>query len=272
MKRLPLLLASALLISFATANEQLRDVQTTLKSQGFYYGEADGKENAETGAAIRRYQIRNGIAVTGKLNAETLGALGLGGKSSPPVEPKPAPAAERPMPSQVNPPPSSTKTPARDLNEPPPRRGKDILRPPTTEVEPPRPAPRVVPEDSAIVAPPRAIPAPVFTPFSTVFRGTPYEEAPREVQLDTLRRAQTHMAERRYYRGPLDGIPGPATSEAIFAYQEAYGLRRTGRLDLDTLADMRLLPRSAPTRSPLKPFYNPNRHRDTSISWDFWIR
>lgn len=273
MKRLPFLLASALLISIATANEQLRDVQTTLKSQGFYYGEADGKENAETSAAIRRFQIRNGMSVTGKLNQETLGALGLGGKSTPLSEPKPAPAPipERPKPSQMNPSAPSGRQPAEDLSEPPPRRPKDVLRAPI-EAETPRPTPRVAPADPAIIQPPRAIPAPIFTPFSTVFRGTPYEEAPREVQLDTLRRAQSHMAERRYYRGPLDGIPGPATSEAIFSYQEAYGLRRTGRLDMDTLADMRLLPRSAPTRGPLKPFYNPNRHRDTSISWDFWIR
>ena len=271
MKRLPLLLASALLISFAAANEQLSDVQSALKGQGFYYGEADGKENAETGAAIRRYQIRNGLAVTGKLNAETLGALGLGGKNAPPAETKPAPV-ERPMPQQVNPPPSNAKNPAPDLNEPPPKRGREILRAPAITEETPRPTPRVVPEDPAIVSPPRAIPAPVYTPFSTIFRGTPYEDAPREVQLDTLRRAQSHMAERRYYRGPLDGIPGPATSEAIFSYQEAYSLRRTGRLDLDTLADMRLLPRTAPSRGPLKPFYNPNRHRDSSITFDFWVR
>ena len=273
MKRLPYLLASALLISIATANEQLRDVQTTLKSQGFYYGEADGKENAETSAAIRRFQIRNGMAVSGKLNHETLSALGLGGKGAPPAEPKPspAPAVGQPKSSQMNPPAPSGRDPVPDPEEPPPRRTKDILRAPT-EVETPRPTPRIAPADPAIVQPPRTIPAPIFTPFSTVFRGTPYEEAPREVQLDTLRRAQSHMAERRYYRGPVDGIPGPATSEAIFSYQGAYGLRRTGRLDMDTLADMRLLPRNAPARGPLKPFYNPNRHRDTSISWDFWIR
>ena len=274
MKRLTFLLASAILISIAAANEQLRDVQTTLKSQGFYYGEADGKDNAETSAAIRRFQIRNGLAVTGKLTQETLGALGLGGRNTPPSEPKPATARSvaNPKSSQVNPPAPSAKDPTPDLNEPPPRRAEDILRAPKTGFETARSSPRITPADPAIVQPPRAIPAPIFTPFSTVFRGTPYEEAPREVQLDALRRAQSHMAERRYYRGPLDGIPGPATSEAIFSYQEAYGLRRTGRLDMDTLADMRLLPRNAPAGGPLKPFYNPNRHRDTSISWDFRIR
>lgn len=273
MKRLPFLFALALLLSSATASEQLRDVQSSLKSQGFYYGEIDGKENAETSAAIRRFQIRHGMSVTGQLNQETLAALGVGGKNTPPTEPKPSPAPtlERPNPSQVNPPTSPGRTPAQDTDELPPRRANDILRAPSGG-ESPRYAPPVGPADPAVVQPPRAIPAPIFTPFSIVFRGTPYEEAPREVQLDTLRRAQSHMAERRYYRGPVDGIPGPATSEAIFSYQDAYGIRRTGRLDMDTLADMRLLPRNAPIRGPLKPFNNPNRHRDSTILWDFWIR
>ncbi|MEQ1850930.1 MAG: peptidoglycan-binding domain-containing protein [Chthoniobacteraceae bacterium] len=264
MKRIPFLLVPAFLLSFAVADDQIRDVQTTLKGQGFYYGETDGKENAETGAAIRRFQIRNGLKVTGKLNAETLQALGLGQKGT-------APAAQPPAPAQVNPPPPAAKPPK--VEEPPPlKRGKDILRNPEPEPEVSRSPQRIVPEDPAVIDPPRAVPAPVYTPFATLFRGTPYEDAPREVQLDTVRRAQSFMAERRYYRGALDGIPGPATSEAIFAYQEAYGLRRTGRLDLDTLADMRLLPRSSPARGPLRPFYNPNRQRDSSITWDFWIR
>jgi peptidoglycan hydrolase-like protein with peptidoglycan-binding domain len=263
MKRILFLLMPALLISFAAADDQIRDVQATLKNQGFYYGETDGKENAETGAAIRRFQIRNGLKVTGKLNAETLDALGLGQKSAPP--------AEAPAPSQVNPPPPVVKTP-EPAGPPVVKRGNDILRDPEAGEVPPRPAQQFVPDDPSVLQPPRPLPAPIYTPFSTLFHGTPYENAPREVQMDTLRRAQGHMAARRYYRGAIDGIPGPATSEAIFNYQEAYGLRRTGRLDMDTLADMRLLPRNVPSGAPLKPFYNPNRRRDSSISWDFWIR
>lgn len=265
MKRIPFLLVPAFLISFAVADDQMRDVQTTLKGQGFYYGETDGKENAETGAAIRRFQIRNGLKVTGKLNTETLQTLGLGQKGA-------APAAQPPAPGQINPPPPTPAKPPKGEEPPPVNRGKDLLRNPELEPAAPRPAQRIVPEDPAVLDPPRALPAPVYTPFATLFQGTPFEDAPRDVQLDTLRRAQSFMVARRYYRGTVDGIPGPATSEAIFAYQEAYGLRRTGRLDLDTLADMRLLPRSVPSRAPLKPFYNPNRHRDSSITWDFWNR
>jgi len=50
----------------------IRSLQQTLKDQGFYYGTVTGDKSAETTAAIRRYQIRNGLQVTGELNEETL--------------------------------------------------------------------------------------------------------------------------------------------------------------------------------------------------------
>ena len=37
-------------------------------------------------------------------------------------------------------------------------------------------------------------------------------------------------------------------------------------LDADTLAEMKLLPQPAPGSPLLKPFYNPNRRRDRSVS------
>jgi hypothetical protein len=129
-----------------------------------------------------------------------------------------------------------------------------------------------VPEDPSVLQPPRTVPAPIYTPFSTLFHDTPYEDAPREVQIETLRRAQSYMASRRFYQGGVDGIPGPGTTQALINFQESYRLRRTGRLDLDTLATMRLLPRARPGDAPLQPFYNPNRHRGSSLTWDFWYR
>src|SRR3954452_22890043 len=59
-------------ISLVRADEAIRSLQQTLKSQGFYYGAVTGDKNAETTAAIRRYQIRNGLPVTGEINEETL--------------------------------------------------------------------------------------------------------------------------------------------------------------------------------------------------------
>jgi len=59
-------------ISFAHADPAIRSLQQSLKDQGFYYGAVTGDKSAETTAAIRRYQIRNGLQVTGELNDETL--------------------------------------------------------------------------------------------------------------------------------------------------------------------------------------------------------
>jgi len=321
MKRLPLVFATALLLASATANDQIRDVQGALKSQGFYYGEVTGTENAETDAAIRRYQIRNGIAVTGKLNAPTLAALGVGGKkaevaalqpasgtaSQPATQPaqQPAPAVQKqvnpaapvqapalrlekvplmkmdaPIPGleakdavqkQVNP---ALPAPAPVIRREkgPPMKGDGGVIPGLGPNDPEQPARRVVATDASVIEPPTPIPAPVSTPFTTMFRGTPYADAPRVVQSEVVRRAQAFMTARRFYRGALDGVAGPATSEAIFLFQDEAELRRTGRLDFDTLAEMHLLPPPPREGPPLKPFYNPNRHRDRTVSWDYWVR
>src|ERR1700719_4554785 len=67
--------ASAVLLR---ADQMIENVQQALKDQGFYYGEISGEKNADTSAAIRRFQIRNGLQITGELNDETLRALGVG--------------------------------------------------------------------------------------------------------------------------------------------------------------------------------------------------
>src|SRR5215210_4524978 len=87
-----LLLGSGL----AQADPLTASIQQTLKDQGFYYGEITGQKDADTTAAIRRYQIRNGLQITGELNAETQKSLGVQGKA--PVAPVPAvsPAPVRP--------------------------------------------------------------------------------------------------------------------------------------------------------------------------------
>src|SRR5207244_5015489 len=59
------------------ADQLVESVQQALKDQGFYYGEISGEMNATLTAAIRRYQIRNGLQVTGELNDETLQSLGV---------------------------------------------------------------------------------------------------------------------------------------------------------------------------------------------------
>src|SRR5512132_4016593 len=72
MKRLLCLVVTLCAVNFGQADQTLRSLQETLKAQGFYYGTVTGDKSAETTTAIRRYQIRNGLQVTGEINEETL--------------------------------------------------------------------------------------------------------------------------------------------------------------------------------------------------------
>ncbi len=64
-------------VAAACASENVRAVQAKLKASGFYFGEVDGALSSEVAAAITRYQIRNGLQITGNLNVETSKALGV---------------------------------------------------------------------------------------------------------------------------------------------------------------------------------------------------
>lgn len=232
MKTLPTLFALLVLAASAFAEPSLGDAQAALKTQGFYFGEVNGQEGTETTAALRRFQIRNGLQVTGKLNAETLAALGLAEAKTP--APAPAPAQQNP------PPPAEEPAPPKRVREP-------------------------MPEESAPVPPPRAVPNAEAEDFTTFYHGTPYGNAPLEVQVSTLRKAQTLLARRGIYRAPADGTPGPATSDALLTYQAQRHLKPTGRLDLSTLADLNLLPGRGPDAPLLKPFRDPRRFRDNNV-------
>jgi peptidoglycan hydrolase-like protein with peptidoglycan-binding domain len=86
-----------------------------------------------------------------------------------------------------------------------------------------------------------------------LFAGTPYETAPPQVQRSVVVSAQSTLARRGLYRGPIDGIYGPNMQFSLRAYQSRVGLPPTGRLDLDTLAALELLPGAN------RPIYTPRR-------------
>src|SRR5438270_8326023 len=58
------------------ADDNVRAVQEKLRDGGFYSGEIDGAYSSQLAAALTRYQIRKGLAVTGQLDVETSAALG----------------------------------------------------------------------------------------------------------------------------------------------------------------------------------------------------
>ena len=59
-----------------SADDNVREVQTKLSDEGLYFGQIDGAYSTDLSAALSRYQIRNGLPITGQLDVETSKALG----------------------------------------------------------------------------------------------------------------------------------------------------------------------------------------------------
>src|SRR5262249_11112678 len=95
------------------ADQTVRSLQQTLKDQGFYYGTVTGENSAETTAAIRRYQIRNGLQVTSEINPEPLRSLSSNSNSAA-SRSRPKPAATQP-----NSTPSDTSSALSQTSPPP---------------------------------------------------------------------------------------------------------------------------------------------------------
>ena len=210
------------------ADQTIANAQQVLKDQGFYYGEITGEKNADTTAAIRRYQIRNGLPITGELNDETLRSL----PSAPSASTQPA-ATNAPSPNADRP----------DLHDGSSRESAAVSPAPVQ--------PSVAPPQDRQVYPSNPATAPL--PAGGSFAGTPYENAPPEVQHDLVVSAQTALLRRGFYRGNIDGVYGSALEFSLRAYQSRVGLPVTGLLNLETIAALELLPGAK------APVYRPRR-------------
>ncbi len=213
------LLPAFVLLATVRADQALEDVQQALKDQGFYYGQVTGEKNAETTAAIRRYQIRNGLQVTGELNEETLRSIKSNSAAVSAASPSPALVS----PAQPHPVPPPDRSDPRD----------DSSSSPKTDAGTP------VPAQPFAVNPrePEEVP-----PESGLFSGTPYANAPIEVQRRVITDAQRVLARAGLYKNDIDGTYGPGLEFSLRAYQSRIGLSVSGRLDLETLAALQLLP------------------------------
>ncbi len=253
----------------AFGDDLTRSVQNELKNQGFYYGDLDGRAGPELTAALRRYQIRYGLGVTGDLDKETLGALHIAGSAPKPKAPPPAVANEA-APSAPHP--AAPRPPPVNL-----RRADESAAPPTarTSVDEPSPAPRY--RGPAVVPPPApldpssAIASPAG-PYAKILAGTPYADSSASVQQSTVRRAEEALAGKGIYRDEITGQPGPALEEALLTYQRSQRLRLTGRLDALTLSALRLLPERTTGANPLlKPFSLPGEPVRRQVYRGVWV-
>src|SRR5207248_103188 len=193
------------LAQLALADSTVQQAQEELKEQGYYFGQINGDKNADTVAAIRRFQIRNGLQVTGELDQETLRALQAASASS-----------------------TATTTAT-----PQPRNLEDSGNT----------ADRVAPATSPLrdLQTYRKQPAPAESAAS-VFSNTPYEMAPPEFQQRVVIGAQTQLRRRGFYKGESDGVFGPNLELSLRAFQSHLGIPPNGRFDMETLAALGLLP------------------------------
>jgi peptidoglycan hydrolase-like protein with peptidoglycan-binding domain len=251
----------AVLILFACAgairaDEVTAEVQQALKDQGFYYGQITGNKDADTTAAIRRYQIRNGLKITGELDNDTLKVL-----RSVPSTSSPPPVAKAPAATPA--PPSAPREEESETAAAPPRE-QSLPPPPAEERYPAGPIQR-----SEALYPPNAPNAPNAPGAPSypggLFADTPYESAPPQVQRDMVVSAQRALSRRGYYHGEMDGVYASALEFSLRAYQSRVGLPVTGRLDLETLAALELLPGAK------APVYRPRRRVPPPIRGE-WIR
>lgn len=67
---------------YGSRGEEVKQIQTKLKSWGYYNGEVDGIFGSNTQAAVKKFQQKNGLNVDGVVGEKTLTALGINSSSS----------------------------------------------------------------------------------------------------------------------------------------------------------------------------------------------
>jgi peptidoglycan hydrolase-like protein with peptidoglycan-binding domain len=170
-------------------------VQQSLKDQGIYYGNITGDKGAETSAAIRRYQIRSGLKVTGEVDPETLRSLNVNSNSG----------SSQP----------GSKSAVTQSNSVRPDQSPHIGQ---------NSSPQSFTEPDRQPDPNQALPG---APNQPVSQQISKRMAFAEVQ--------HQLISRGYYRGHVDGKYGRQTVFAVRAFQLGAGLPPTGHLDMGTL-------------------------------------
>ena len=74
--------AAVAVISQGSRGETVRQIQQKLKRWGYYKGSVDGVYGAQTVAAVKYFQRKNGLAADGKAGPKTLAAMGISVSSS----------------------------------------------------------------------------------------------------------------------------------------------------------------------------------------------
>jgi peptidoglycan hydrolase-like protein with peptidoglycan-binding domain len=235
MKQNALIVAAILwsTMMIAQADQSIESAQQILKDQGFYYGEINGQKDTDTVAAVRRYQIRNGLSVTGELDPATQQSLGMN-----------ATASTRPAAKPATTPEANTSDSREQSSNPQTTTRVNPMQPRNYDAQPSR-----GPQDYPFAPnPSRSAPdypnagSTVPPTSGDLFVNTPYQGAPPGEQRQVIVGAQVILMRGGYYRSGIDGIYGPGMEFSLRAYQSRVGLPVSGRLDMETLGALRLLP------------------------------
>ena len=188
-------------IVLVRADQMIERVQGALKDQGFYYGEITGETNANLTAAIRRYQIRNGLQVNGELNSETLRSLGIDSSAS-------AQSAAKFSPS-----PSPNISNLGDESSRETAGAASVTAPPFTNA----------PQGEQTYPSNPISPGPLA---GGLFAGTPYETAPSRIQQNVVLSAQIALAPTMRSRSICSSAGSARTS--IWSHIGNSGARQFG--------------------------------------------
>ncbi|GAA0789269.1 spore cortex-lytic enzyme [Hathewaya limosa] len=63
--------------SYGSTSDTVKEIQSKLKSWGYYSGEADGIYGYKTYEAVKYFQQKNGLSIDGVVGSRTLAALGI---------------------------------------------------------------------------------------------------------------------------------------------------------------------------------------------------
>jgi peptidoglycan hydrolase-like protein with peptidoglycan-binding domain len=232
------LIIAVCLAGLVRADQTIQSVQQALKDQGFYYGNVTGDKSAETTAALRRYQIRNGLQVTGETDPETLRSLNVRSNSSSSSQPTSKPAVTQ----------------------------SNSARPDDSSRVGQNSSPR------SFTQPDRRLD--MNQPFVNAYKSAPRWINERIIVAEV----QRQLMSRGYYRGRIDGRYGRRTGFAMRAFQLGSGLLPTGHLDPRTLDALGLsdanlaysqpAPRLYETWVPVRKF----KHGKWKVKWKKYHR
>ena len=93
----------------APTADRIKEIQAALQKDGSYQAEPNGRWDDATIEAMKKYQDKNGISPTGKIDALTLNKLGLGSETAGKGAPVPAASSSPAAPPLRSPAPGTTQ-------------------------------------------------------------------------------------------------------------------------------------------------------------------